>query len=118
MSIEYVVDHPMIGSGLKGVRFKFEVLAQSEQDVTVDMAHVELLDVSGVGALLYVLKRLRSRQRKLVLKNLSSQPRQLLFSLKLNTAFIIDESSQPQAVASHLLVDGPDIYLGKAVGSY
>ncbi|WP_257253124.1 MULTISPECIES: STAS domain-containing protein [unclassified Endozoicomonas] len=53
-------------------------------DVLVDMISVKKLDPSGVGALLFLYKRLKIENRKLALVGVNGKPGELLSMLRIN----------------------------------
>ena len=60
-----------------------EELADSQSDICFDLSAVNFLDLSGVGGIVYVFKRLRERSLGVSLVNVSGQPLRLLRQLKL-----------------------------------
>jgi anti-anti-sigma factor len=68
-------------------RLRFETLAnETQDDVVLDLAAVRFIDSSGVGAIVFLIKRLRARGRKLVIRNASGQPADLLKMLRVHLA--------------------------------
>lgn len=65
-------------SEVRGLRQEFERLAHSNGDVVIDLARTELLDGSGVGALVYTFKRLVAGGNRLTVRNVSGQPLNML----------------------------------------
>ena len=65
-------------SEVRGLRQEFERLAHSNGDVVIDLARTELLDGSGVGALVYTFKRLIAGGNRLTVRNVSGQPLNML----------------------------------------
>lgn len=53
-------------------------------DVLVDMSYVKELDSSGVGALVFLYKRLKIENRQLALLGVSGKPNELLTMLRIN----------------------------------
>lgn len=78
MAVMYVAGGSLDASSLRLNRDDFERLARVEEDVTIDMSDVSYMDPSGVGALVFVLKRVRAAGREFKLINARGQPRQLL----------------------------------------
>ena len=68
---------------MKAQRPMFEELADCSDDVVLDMSSVEFIDSSGVGAIVFLYKRMLSSNRKLKLQKLGGQPHQLLTYLRL-----------------------------------
>jgi anti-anti-sigma factor len=83
----YVVNSRLDALSLRQSEDAFRDLAQSDEDVTFDMGGLEHIDSSGVGALVFVLKRLRRRGRSVRVINLSGQPKQYLRDLRLSEVF-------------------------------
>lgn len=59
-------------------RSVIERLANSNQDVVVDMADVELIDGSGFGAIAHLHKRLLRHKHTVRVINVDGQPRDLM----------------------------------------
>lgn len=83
MAVIYVAGGSLDASRIRESRVEFERLALAKEDVTIDMAEVEYIDPSGVGALVYVLKRVRAAGRNFRLINARGQPQQLLVEVGL-----------------------------------
>lgn len=79
----YVASSRMDATAVQGAYGVFENLARADQDLTIDMANVDYIDCSGVGALVYLLKRLRTRRHTIKVINLNGQPKQLFEQLRL-----------------------------------
>lgn len=65
------------------LRPKIESLAIADTDVTIDLSSVSFIDSSGVGALVFLHKRLVGTGRKLRVTGLQGQPLELLTYLRL-----------------------------------
>jgi len=61
----------------------FEELAASDENICFDLRGVGFVDSSGVGGLVFVLKRLRTRALSVTLCNVKGQPLRLLRQLRL-----------------------------------
>ncbi len=61
----------------------FEELAAGEEDVVLDLSRVEFIDSSGVGAIVFLYKRLRARNLTLLLRDPKGQPLGLLSHLRM-----------------------------------
>lgn len=68
---------------MKAQRPLFEELADCGEDVVIDMSGVEFIDSSGVGAIVFLYKRMLAANRKLQFQKLNGQPQQLLTHLRL-----------------------------------
>lgn len=74
----YLAGGSLDASSLQETRGDFESLALAADDVTIDMSEVDFIDSSGVGALVFVLKRVHASGRKFRLINARGQPQQML----------------------------------------
>jgi anti-anti-sigma factor len=81
--MEYVASAKMDAETLQSMRDIFKSLAQADEDVTIDMNAVDYIDGSGVGALVYILKRVRAKRHAIRLINLKGQPKRLFQELRL-----------------------------------
>ncbi|MBX9758516.1 MAG: STAS domain-containing protein [Beijerinckiaceae bacterium] len=91
--ITYRIEHDMDAERVAALRAEFEMLSQQDEDVAVDIDRVRFIDSSGVGALVFLFKRLRARDRNLVLLNANGQPKRLFVQLRLTFLFAREEKS-------------------------
>ena len=63
---------------IKRMRSDFDHLAMAGGDVVIDLARTEVIDGSGVGAMVYAFKRLAANGGRLTVRNVSGQPLNLL----------------------------------------
>ena len=61
----------------------FEDLAVNGSDVIVDLSEVRFIDSSGIGALVFLYKRLVAQKHQMVLIGVQGQPLELLEILKI-----------------------------------
>ena len=73
----------MDAAAMKTQRSACEDMASSEEDVAVDMSGVSFIDSSGVGAIVFMYKRLLTNGHALRLLGVKGQPLQLLTYLRL-----------------------------------
>lgn len=73
--------------GVKDKLSVFSELALQNTDVTIDMSAVQSIDGSGIGALVFLYKRLRSTGHRVRLTNVRSQPMSVLENLGLAEIF-------------------------------
>lgn len=83
MTLTLALPGDMDAAAMKAQRSMLDDLAAGNDDVTLDMSKVGFIDSSGVGAIVFVYKRLLANGRKLTLKHLDGQPLQLLTYLRL-----------------------------------
>lgn len=79
-----VVDGDMDALAIKQLRSEFENVAENDdRDVSVDMSQVEFIDSSGIGALVFLFKRLTAAGRALDIRGVHGQPRDLFSLLRI-----------------------------------
>lgn len=66
------------------VRELFEDLAVQDNDVVVDLSEVHFIDSSGIGAIVFLYKRLVAQKHNMVLIGVTGQPKELLDILKIS----------------------------------
>ncbi|MEA1938954.1 MAG: STAS domain-containing protein [Pseudomonadota bacterium] len=70
---------------IENLRPEFErIVKGSGKSIEVDMTKVDFMDSSGLGALVFLFKRLRERGGALVISGLHGQPWDLLHSLRID----------------------------------
>jgi len=74
------------------VRPLFEDLAVNGNDVIVDLSDVRFIDSSGIGALVFLYKRLVAQQHAMVLIGVQGQPKELLDILKITQTIQVFDS--------------------------
>ncbi|NOH79705.1 STAS domain-containing protein [Vibrio sp. RE86] len=68
-----------------------EIIAEeSQRDIEIDFSQVQFLDSSGVGALVYLYKRLIERQRNMRIENVSGQPLEIMNLLRIDQAIPVN----------------------------
>ena len=74
--------------GSAEIRLELEKLAHqsSPEYVFLDLQNVSFIDSSGVGAIVFLYKRLKENQRKLRITGAHGQPRELLELLRIHKA--------------------------------
>ncbi|UPQ89208.1 STAS domain-containing protein [Vibrio sinaloensis] len=71
-----------------------DVIAQeSARDIEIDFSQVQFLDSSGVGAIVYLYKRLVERQRTMRIENVSGQPLEIINLLRINQAIPVNSQT-------------------------
>ncbi|SDJ24957.1 anti-anti-sigma factor [Ferrimonas sediminum] len=70
-----------------GIKEQFEELLQEpNQLVVIDLKATEFIDSSGIGAIIFLFKRLKRQQRVLQLADVHGQPKRILTMLKVDKA--------------------------------
>jgi anti-anti-sigma factor len=68
-----------------------QIIAEdSGRDVEIDFSQVQFLDSSGVGAIVYLYKRLIERQRSMRIENVSGQPLEIINLLRISQAIPVN----------------------------
>ena len=79
------LNHKFNADTVNDVKSHFEQLINNHVgDVLVDMSSVDDLDSSGIGALVFLYKRLRAEDRSLGLLGVNGKPDELLTMLRIN----------------------------------
>jgi len=77
------------------VRQQLEDIASQNQAqrIVLDLSHVSFIDSSGIGAIVFLFKRLHKEKRELELTGAQGQPRQLLELLRIHQAMPVTWAS-------------------------
>lgn len=71
-----------------------EVISQdTHQEIEIDFSNVQFLDSSGVGALVYLYKRLVERERNMRIENVRGQPLEIMNLLRIGNAIPVNSRS-------------------------
>jgi len=87
MSQQHEIDDDLDAAYVSRVRPHIDRLSQADEDVILDFSKVEFVDSSGLGALVFLHKRLVSKGHKLRVVGLRGQPLQLFTNLHLVPLF-------------------------------
>lgn len=66
------------------------VIESTKNDVVLDLSHSSYIDSSGIGAIVFLYKRLRCGDRKLLITGASNQPLELIQLLRIDTIIPIN----------------------------
>lgn len=91
-SCTIAIHGPFDALAAERMRNKFEnIISAGEEDVILDLTGVDFVDSSGIGAIVFLYKRLTSQSRMLQLSGLHGQPRDLFKFLRIDrTIKLID----------------------------
>lgn len=93
--IEYPVAGDLDALAIKSLRPDFTRLGETaEADVVIDLSRVDFVDSSGVGALVFLYKRLAERERSLTLRGVHGQPRDLFAFLGMDKTIVMETSGE------------------------
>jgi len=80
-----VIDDDMDALTVRQLRTEFEdAVENDDRNVTVDVTKVGFIDSSGIGALVFLFKRLAAVGRTLEIKGVQGQPRDLFKFLRID----------------------------------
>lgn len=72
-----------------------QILAEdSMQEIEIDFSQVQFLDSSGIGAIVYLYKRLVERERMMRIENATGQPLEIIKLLRINQAIPVNSHTQ------------------------
>jgi len=69
------------------------VATVQNKNVLLDLHKVEFIDSSGIGAIVYLFKRLKAQQQTLVIRGVHGQPKELMELLRVGSAIPISFST-------------------------
>lgn len=79
------IDGPLDAASALEARQSFEaVIEAGSAPVDIDMTNTSFIDSSGVGAIVFIYKRLVLQGRTMTLQGLNGQPRELIGMLRLD----------------------------------
>jgi anti-sigma B factor antagonist len=87
MPQEFNIEDDLDATYVTRLRPQIERLAEAGEDVFLDLSKVEFIDSSGLGALVFLHKRLVAKGHKLKVIGLKGQPLQLFTNLHLVPVF-------------------------------
>lgn len=90
-ALSMVIDGSLDALAVEILRPRFDSLVQDEHDVTLDLSSTDFIDSSGIGAIVFLFKRLRSNKRSLSLVGVHGQPLELLHYLRIEKSIEIRE---------------------------
>lgn len=75
-----------------------KVIADTQfQDIEVDLSKVTFLDSSGIGAIVYLYKRLITNNRNMRIENVAGQPLEIFNLLRIGNAIPINSKQMQRA---------------------
>jgi len=75
---------------IETLRGDFERLGNGGQDIDLDFAQVTFIDSSGIGALVFLFKRLRTTKCSLRLHGVQGQPLELIQYLRIDKSIQVN----------------------------
>jgi anti-anti-sigma factor len=95
-----MIQGPFDALAAEKLRPEFDRLAtEGHGDLTLDLTHVDFIDSSGIGAIVFLYKRMVGQKRRLEVTGLEGQPRQLIHFLRIDrTIPVVDRAVTPTAM--------------------
>jgi anti-anti-sigma factor len=85
MTTIYMVQGSLDAASVTALKSDFETLAGEGGDVVLDLSQTDFLDSSGVGAIVFLYKRLNASGHRLELQGVDGQPLRLLEFLRVTS---------------------------------
>ncbi len=76
------------------LRNEFDSLSEQQQDIIIDMQNVEFIDSSGIGAIVFLFKRLRSQNLNMSITGVHGQPLELMRYLRIDKCISLFEPQE------------------------
>jgi anti-anti-sigma factor len=98
------IDGDMDALMVKQIRSEFEDVVNIDKgDVTLDMTRVEFIDSSGLGALVFLFKRLTAASRQLEIKGVHGQPRDMFAFLRVDQAIPVQTINDSEVSENRMI---------------
>ncbi len=89
------LDHEFDVQSARQLEVEFEILSNTEKnELVIDMTQVQFIDSCGIGAIVFLYKRLKSRDKNLCLLNVNGQPRKLIQMLRIDKVIPLVTSAE------------------------
>lgn len=72
------------------LRPQFDALVQDQTDVVINLGQTDFIDSSGIGAIVFLFKRLRALDRNLRLTGVQGQPLELMKHLRIDQSIPVN----------------------------
>ncbi len=87
-----MIQGPFDALAAEKLRTEFDRLAvQGSGDLTLDLTYVDFIDSSGIGAIVFLYKRMVGQRRRLEVTGLDGQPRELFRFLRIDRTIPVVE---------------------------
>ncbi len=90
--------------GCNQLRPQLDEIANSDHHnaVIMDMQGVDFLDSSGIGAIVFLYKRLKAKNRSLELVNVKGQPLELIKLLRIDSAIPVKSAHELDSLTGNM----------------
>lgn len=90
----------MDANGCSKIRPDLEAITQQQEShIVLDISGISFIDSSGIGAIVFLFKRLKEQQRSMGIIGVQGQPQELMTLLRIGSAIPLN-SGHDQAVLS------------------
>jgi len=63
-----------------------EIMLQKQSHIVIDVSMVSFIDSSGIGAIVFLFKRLKEQNRSMEIIGVQGQPKELMLLLRMDSA--------------------------------
>lgn len=92
LELRMCINGDLDASAIAYLRQDFDLLARSSCDIQLEFSNVPFIDSSGVGAIVFLFKRMRVEHRDLKIIGAQGQPLKLLHHLRVDRTIDINKS--------------------------
>ncbi|WP_407334201.1 STAS domain-containing protein [Enterovibrio sp. 27052020O] len=87
-----LIQGDMDAQGCSELQPELDALVGSDDlpDITLNLGQVDFLDSSGIGAIVFLFKRLKASGKTLVLTHVHGQPMEIIQLLRINSAISVE----------------------------
>ncbi|PCS22866.1 STAS domain-containing protein [Candidatus Enterovibrio escicola] len=91
-----VIHGDMDAHGCSEIQPELDAVVNEEHitDVTLNLSNVNFLDSSGIGAIVFLFKRLKAKDYTLSLVQVHGQPMEIIQLLRINSAIPVEVASR------------------------
>ena len=79
--------------------------AENKKNVLLDLSKVSFIDSSGIGAIVFLFKRLKLRDETLIIRGVHGQPRELIELLRIDSAIPVSFGQQTETSPDKSICD-------------
>jgi anti-anti-sigma factor len=85
----YPIEGSLDALAVEIMRPRFDHLIEEQQDIVLDFSQVNFVDSSGIGAIVYLFKRLKASNKTLQIQGAKGQPLELFKHLRIDKSINI-----------------------------
>jgi len=76
-----------------------QVTNQSQTHIIIDISSVSFIDSSGIGAIVFLFKRLKSQHRSMEIIGVQGQPKELMLLLRMDSAISLQCTPEMEEIS-------------------